>query len=454
LKFKNIQERKKSMKKIFAAAALLAAMAVAAPVIAAEAPGYGVVVGGRIHYDIGWQIKSGDKQVGNATEDTLVNFFSSIRPSSYLNATFSSPDKTTGAKVEIGLTGNINQDNAGGADASGTTLRLAYGWWKAGSCTLLAGQAWTRLGAGVQLPQLLGGGKSNKGELIGFGFISPSRTPRLAFSMEVNDNFGFDISIAQAGSEFSANKYAAPAAPATTASGVYDGAGSTDNYLPRLELVLDFKFGGFKISPGAGISYEKWKFTDADSTAAANDNLDLDDSVLSYLLFLPVKYQNGPFWAVLSAFYGQNHDSNWNGENGVNPTTYDINTFRIGTAGRNYGGQPFALPVAGDNGKIEDTTAWGVGLGLGYALTEQFTIQIAGGFDSLSNDGWGLDDGNDSYTRWAIWLAAPYKLTSNLTIQPEVMYFDYGDAVGYGHTFDDEDAGSEWLVGVNFQFLF
>jgi opacity protein-like surface antigen len=417
------------MKKIFAAAALLAAMAMAAPVIAADAPGYGVVIGGRIHYDIGWQVKQ-DAQVGNLTDDTLVNFFSSIRPSSYLNATFTSADKTTGTKIEIGLSGNINQDNSGGTDASGTSLRLAYGWWKVGSCTLLAGQAWTRLGAGVQLPQILGGGKSNKGELIGFGFVSPSRTPRLAFSMDVNENFGFDISIAQPGAEISSN------------IDIYGAAGSTQNYLPRLELVLDFKFGGFKISPGAGISYEKWEFT---------GNSNNDDSVLSYLLFLPVKYEQGPFFAVLSAFYGQNIDSNWNGENGVAWNTAGAFAGRTMTAGRNYGGQPYSLPILDANGKIEDTKTWGIGLGAGYAITEQFSLIAAGGFDHLSNDGWGDED---SYTRWALWLAAPYKLTSNFTIQPEIAYYNYGDAVGTAIPREFDDGGTEWIVGVSFQFVF
>jgi hypothetical protein len=120
---------------------------------------------------------------------------------------------------------------------------------------------------------------------------------------------------------------------------------------------------------------------------------------------------------------------------------------RVGTALRNYGGQPFALPVPTIDGKIEDTKVWGLGIGFGYAITEQFAIQAAGGFDHLSNDGWGYFDGNDSYTRWAIWVSASYKLTSNLTIQPEIGYFNYGDAVGYGNAINEVDGGSEWLVG-------
>jgi hypothetical protein len=127
--------------------------------------------------------------------------------------------------------------------------------------------------------------------------------------MEVNENFGFDISIAQAGAEISANQTTMTFVPGfgnIPTAGVYTAAGSTQNYLPRLELVLDFTFGGFKISPGAGISYQKWEFVDTIATPAPRN---ADDSVLSYLLFLPVKYQNGPFWAVFNAFYGQNIDT-------------------------------------------------------------------------------------------------------------------------------------------------
>jgi hypothetical protein len=409
------------MRRFFTAIALLAAMATAAPLIAADAPGYGVVIGGRVRYDIGWQVLSGDRQASNTTDDTLINFFSGIVSNSYLSATFTSADKTTGARVEMGLNGNTNLNNSGGAQSNNdVTLRLAYGWWKVGSCTLLAGQSKTRLGSGVEVDQIFGATKSVKTDMQGFGFLGGTRAPRLALAMEVNDNFGFEISIAQAGAEVTANSPA-----------VYSAAGSTQNYLPRLEVVLDFKAGGFKISPGAGISYQKWEFT------AANTNA--DDSVLSYLFFLPVKYQNGPFWAVLSALYGQNIDTDWSGENtSANSATY-----------RAYGGQNMALPVSTANG-IENTKIWGIGLGLGYAISEQFTLKAAGGFDHLSNDGWGVGEQEDSYTRWGIWLAAPYKLTSNLTIQPEIGYFNYGDRTGMV----DTKAGSEWLIGVNFQFLF
>jgi opacity protein-like surface antigen len=118
---------------------------------------------------------------------------------------------------------------------------------------------------------------------------------------------------------------------------------------------------------------------------------------------------------------------------------------------RNYGGQPFALPVPTLNGDIEDTKAWGIGLGAGYSFTDKFSLILAGGFDHLSNSGWGEAwGGEDSYTRWALWLGAPYKLTNNLTIEPEIMYFNYGDAVGLR----DVDAGSEWILGASFTFLF
>jgi opacity protein-like surface antigen len=415
--------------------AVLAAMALAMPVMAADAPGYGVVVGGRISADAGWQIKSGDYSPQNNTEDTLVNFFTGVQGISYLRATFNSSDKTTGARIEIGMWGRANADNTGNDTENGLVLRLAYGWWKVGSCTLTIGQAWGRLGGGAEVGQNLGRTKRSSGDLQGYGFVGATRSPRIALAAAVNDFFGFDVSISQAGAERSANQLAFSPTGVPN-QGVYIGDGSTQNYLPKLEVVLDFSFNGFKISPGAGIAYQKWEFD-----LGANNN---DDSVLSYLLLLPVKYEQGPFYAVLSAFYGQNISTDWSGENSVSDGFFN-------SVANDFGGTRLALPSWGLNGEIEDTTIWGLGLGFGYSVTDKLTLKIGGGFSHLNNDAWELvAGGEDSFTRWAAFIGAPYQVTSNFIIQPEITYYNYGDVVGVR----DIDAGSEWLLGVYFQFLF
>jgi hypothetical protein len=80
---------------------------------------------------------------------------------------------------------------------------------------------------------------------------------------------------------------------------------------------------------------------------------------------------------------------------------------------------------------------------------------VAGGFESLSNDAWGDAglDAEDEYLRWGVGAALPYKLTSNFTIIPTIIYSNYGDKVFYAQG-AEEEAGDEWLVGVHFQVLF
>jgi opacity protein-like surface antigen len=458
----NHTKGKDLMQRIFAVLAVLAAMALAMPVMAADTPGSGVVIGGRISADAGWQIMSGGDGTSahNATDDTLVNFFTGVQAISYLRATFTSSDKTTGAHIELGFWGTSNRLNQGSAHEDNTAyLRLAYGWWEVGNCKLTVGQAFGRLGGGAEVGQNLGRTKRSSGDLQGYGFLGATRSPRISLAVAVNEFFGFDVSISQSGSEISADNgtYRNVTLPQGW-TGLSGTSGSTQNYLPKLELVLDFKFNGFKISPGAGISYQKWQFDERTLTVAGpggipsftvnNPYNNFDDSVLSYVLHLPVKYEQGPFYAVLSAFYGQNVNTDWTGENTLPD---DVAGTMIALA-QSRTTINFAGGTLNARGEIEDTTMWGLGLGAGYAFTDKFTVKIGAGFSHLSNDAWADPNTSqeDSFTRWAAFIGAPYKVTSNFTIQPEVVYYNYGDEPGTR----DEDNGSEWLLGVYFQFLF
>ncbi|MDR1397429.1 MAG: hypothetical protein LBJ14_06825 [Desulfarculales bacterium] len=418
----------------FLAAFLMAILALAGttPVPAADAPGYGVTVGGRIRSDMGWQFLGEHNRFGNNSDSSIANFFATVNTDSYLRATFSSADKNTGAHIELGLGGFTNRDNAGNAADNPVSLRIAYGWWKVASCRLLVGQFPGRLGDRILPGNNLGNGKSGKSDLKGFGFIGGTRNPKVALQMDVNDNFSFELALGQAGAEVSSfGMYPGPVT----------GVSSTDSYLPRLELVLDFNFDNFLIAPSAGISYQKATLGDAFSA--------VDDNTLSYIFILPLKYQNGPFSLVFNAFYGQNTDTDWNGENGTSWATPP------GGGGRFYGGQPGVLPVLSGN-QVEDTKYWGLGLGLAYNFTDTLGVKVGGGLANISNDAWELAgvDSNDSYTRWGAFISFPYKVSANFTISPELAYFDYGSRVGVNLAGIDDDAGHEVLAGVHFQFLF
>lgn len=428
------------MKKIFAAIAVLAVVAMAAPAMAAaDAPGFGVTFGGRIKADMGWQFLNEDVDSANKSGSSIANFFATLNSNTYLRTMFTSADKATGAFIELGMGGYVNNVNDGSAAGNDTVyLRSAYGWWKVGSCKLLVGQFAGRLGDRYIAGQALGSSKSGHVDLNGFGFIGGTRNPKVALQMDINDNFGFEVAMGQSGAEVNTLPQAAFGSGWT---------GSTNSYIPRFEVVFDFKFGGFMITPGAGISYQQFKWNNP--TGAANEP---DDNTLSYLLWLPVKYENGPFYVMLNAHFAQNMDTDWTGEQtGAWGTTNAYGLMR------HYGGQPLALPTMKADGSVEDTTSWGVGATAGYSFTDQLTLKIGGGYVNLKNDAWERTvAGNtcdNNYGRWAAFIALPYKATSYFTIQPEIGYYNYGDKVAYNYNGRD-DAGDEWVIGVHFQFLF
>ncbi|MDR1397229.1 MAG: carbohydrate porin, partial [Desulfarculales bacterium] len=350
--------------------------------------------------------------------------------------------------------GITNGDNSGGPADNGVELRYAYGWWNVGNCKLLVGQMDGRLGDGGAL-QALGNDKSGKGGLAGFGFIGATRNPRITLEVEANDNVAFQIGLGQAGAETTINLIEGS-----------DAWGSTQNYLPRLEAVVDFTFENISFGLGAGISYQKAEYNDFFGPNFADSS---DDSVLSYLLWIPIEFNYGPFSAVLNAHYGRNVDTDWTGEN---TTDSDFNWNPNGV----YGNQPGSLPVgvmnlATNTMYIEDTTQWGIGLDLNFELREDLVLGLGGGFTYLSNDGWAGNNypglttnyGNDSYHRWGAYVALAYAATDNFTIQPEIGYYNYGDRVGV-ETFNgvwvhplpegSDDAGDEWIFGVHFSFNF
>lgn len=424
------------MKKLIASIAVLAAMAIAVPVMASDVPGHSLVVGGRVKVDMGWQILP-EESTRNNSDSTIANFFMTVNQNSYFRAIFTSADKTTGAHIEFGVGSAINRNNStdNGAD-NWAGLRMAFGWWKVGSCKLLVGQYASTLGAIYYPNSNLGHTKSFKSNLNGFGFIGGgTRNPKVGLQMAINDNFSFDVAIGQAGAESSNGNFGVGT------------RGAQNSYLPRLEVVLNFQFGNFSINPGGGISYQSWKY---DETGGQVDN---DDNALSFLLWLPMQYKTGPFTIMLSAYYGQNMDTDWTGEWGM-MNDWGNGPVRGGRALYQFGGQPGALPAFA-NGEIEDTQSWGVGLAMDYAFTDQLSISLGGGMNNSKNDAWATAaNDRDDYTRWGAYVSMPYKVTSNFTIAPEVAYYNYGKWVGVANANADEKAKDEWLLGIHFQFLF
>lgn len=386
------------MKKLFAImVAVMALVAFSAPAFAADVPGPSVVVGARIWQDLGYQNLSKELTVNK--KDDVTTAFTNLTASSYLNVLFTSPDKTTGAKVELGLSSKI-----GNAEAA--SLRYAYGWWKVGNCKLVAGHDDSRLGSLAYAPlQGLGAGQSAKLLMSEWGYIYSSRQPMVRFEYMAG-NFGFTIAAVQPAAQI------VPALPT-----------GTDAYanLPRFDVTVEMAAGGFKASPAFGYSQIK----------AQGVTAGFDDSVTSWIALLPVKFSTGPFTVKANVFTGNNTDQEWDG--GL-------------SAG--LGALPKSIAIW-SAGKVKDTKATGGFLSAEYKIG-QFTLAAGYGLVKSENDVWKKPVyQNEDYTRNMWFVSFPYQVTKNFIIHPEVAYWNYGDSVTTG-----KDNGNEWMMGLAFKFIF
>lgn len=393
------------MKKFLAIMVAIAALVTfTAPAWASDAPGPSFVVGGRMLTDLGYN-KLSKELTANKKEDVTTAFVN-LASHSYLNAKFTSVDKTTGGFVELGLSSKVN-------NTEGVSLRYAYGWWKVGNCKLQAGHDDGWLGSLAFAPkQYLGLSQAGKLLLSNWGYTYSGRHPQARFEWE-SGNFGVSLAAVQPGAE------KVPTIAATQ-----------DYYanVPRFDLATKIKLGGFLAMPAVG-----WSQLKMEGVASGADN-----TINSWMALLPVKFAAGPFTAKAEIHYGINSEIEWNG---VDPS--------LRTLPRN---QPFI----GTNGKIEDTKMVGGFLALEYMIISNWEITAGFGIEKLTNDAWkksvahgGAGYKNDDYTRTAYFVALPYTVTKNFAIHPEFSYFNYGDNI-----VDGKDFGNEWLLGLQFRFVF
>ncbi|MFH1036418.1 MAG: hypothetical protein V1806_18125 [Pseudomonadota bacterium] len=393
------------MKKLFAIMVAIAALvAFTAPAMASDQPGPTFVVGGRMLTDVGYNNLS--KELTTNKKEDVTTAFVNLAGHSYLHAKFTSADKTTGGFIELGLSSKIN-------NAEAVTLRYAYGWWKVGNCRLLAGQDESWLGTLIHHPhQYLGLSQSAKLLMSNWGYTYTGRHPMVRFEWK-SGMFGFALAAATPGAEY------VPTAPA-----------GTDYYanMPRFDIAGYLKAGGFWTQPAFGFSQLK-----LEGTASGADN-----TFTQWMAVLPAKFTAGPFTAKGEIHYGQNTDIEWDG---IKPSVRSV---------------LLNEPFVGANGKIEDSKMLGGFIALEYKVLPVWELTAGIGMEKVSNDAWkkavangGAAYKDDNYTRKAYFVAAPYAVTKNFTIHPEFAYYDYGDNLKVGG-----DTGNEWLLGMQFKFVF
>ena len=398
------------MKKFFAILAAVAVLGLAMPVLAADAPGANVVVGGRMLTDFGYHKMS--KELTSNKKEDVTSAFVNVAGHSYLNAKFTSADKSTGGFIELGLSSKVGNQE-------GVSLRYAYGWWKVGNCRLVAGQDDGWIGTLKHAPkQYLGLSEGAKLLMSNWGYIYSGRHPQVRFEW-MKDNLGFSLAVVQPMAELTPQQ----------SGGVVTGSqaipGTVDLYanLPRFDLAAQFTFGGLWVGPGIG-----WAQYKGEGITSGGD-----DTITSWIGVLPVKFTAGPFTAKAEVHWGQNNEYEWNG---VNSSLRSL---------------PRSVVYVKRDGKIEDTKNVGGFLALEYKLTTDLEVTAGYGIEKLNNDAWKKDAGykNDDYTRQAYFIAFPYTVTKNFSIHPEFNYWNFGDSV-----VNNSDMGNEWMLGLQFRFVF
>ena len=323
-------------------------------------------------------------------KDDVADSFVNLVGNSYLRAKFMSDDKKVGAHIEIGM-----------KEGSNIGTRHAYAWYRLGRCTFLAGQTdnWQG-GKGIYwTSQKLSEGPTG-GDVLGWGKAWVPRQPKVQWTWH-NGTYGFQAALEKP--------------RAMPADGIDTTASDVHSIWPSLSLGFDFTNKLFEFTPA--FIWSQWQIEGAPSG--------YDDVVYSYGLIVPIAVKAGGFKLILEGHYSQNPSglySTWGGS---------VAQFK-------------------SDGKLENTKNYG-GYGEVSYVTGTLRVALGGGFETFSNDAWKSQYNwkDDNYTRYMAWLALPYQAHKYLTIRPELDYYNYGDDPQ-----TSDSAGSEWVLGVLFRFVF
>ena len=425
------------MKKYFAIlVAVVALVATTAPAWAqAEAPGASFTVIGRLWTDFGYQYKSEELATNHYAfdmkgrlRDSYTSNFVQLNANSYFGAKWTSGDKSTGAHAEL----YVQSGQVGAPSKEAVGLRYAYGWWKAGKCKIVAGHTDGVFGSLFAAPgQMLGTNQSSKVLLLRWGYLYSGRYPQVRF--EYTSPVGLlSIALGQAGAE------QVPGLQVLTVGGATVGTSQAYFALPRADLAWAIRLGSFMAIPGFSISQMKY-----DGVSSGRD-----DTVVNWVVQVPLSWSSAGFGVKAQAYYGQNIDCEW-GQ--VGTTAFSGSGFAMP--------QPQAIPVWDSNGKVEDSMQWGATLELSYTVG-QWKPLLGFGYVYTNNDNWkkaGYRE--DNFSRWSAFAAINYRINKYFTVQPEVAYFNYGDVMHQKYTdltgkTQSSDYGTEWLFGVVFLFVF
>jgi hypothetical protein len=329
-------------------------------------------------------------RIRGVIESGSVGAYWEVRLGASQQGTFAAPGTYTG--------------NGGAYATEGAKL---YGYYKFGNCTFLAGKTDGHIYSVTAYQNL---GFNNNNHLAGFGWgtIYDARVAQIRFSQDISKTFGYDITLAE--------PFYYTDNGGTTVSAAYPLRNSQAGF-PLTAAKLRMNFGAVSLMPAGFVQYVKWN----DLRIPGNDNP--DDNMTSWGVVLPVVVKAGAFTGTFQGTYGQNLNG---------PLTLQSVYHRYQRV----------------NGSIKDTTGWNGFADLAFtagAVTPHFYI----GYDRAENDDAYVGDKYNARMMYGV--GVNWKITDNFYVVPEFTWYDYGKNPRVAN---NPNLGTEWLGGVQFQFVF
>jgi hypothetical protein len=336
-----------------------------------------------------------------------------------------------GMHIEIGLRGE-----EGGGEAVRT--RYAYGWWKINPMFKLTVGQQVEVIAPYKTGTMLGGnGKLAAGTAPGhdtamfhsgcrgFGNIGQDRKEGIRLDTKLGEKSNLAFAI------YTPN--------VTNGLDVW-AAADEENVLPRVDITFSTSLGAFSFAPG--FSWQKIEYEwDPQAAGGMNDWSDFD----AWVWALPVMWApGGPFRIKAELTWGENlGNGSWN-------------TGRYGNrAPNNALGAGADFDAVDGNRIVCDTEFTGFWVDFAWKVSPIVCVHFTYGLQQVKNDDRVADANRWDNTRVMYGIRVPVKVAKNMTIRPEVSFYDYGE-FEQGGIVDPQNGelGSQILMGVEFRIAF
>jgi hypothetical protein len=457
------QGEKEMMKKLGMFAFVLALVVVfampASAIIIMGSKGETFSIGGSLRYDIGMRYLDKDRNAhvpDYMTSATSGNertyFFNGISTSTNLTFSFLIGDVSGFANIFTQVSPGYYHHDMDDRALSPTTVNtpystatggtaftnysnnaqfdLVYGTYKFGSFLLQAGRLPALTVVQVPNPSLgyltEAGGHING---IAYGYVYERKVPALRLTQYVNKTFNWAFQVAEPGVWVEdANPLPAPAAGSAQTVGQASNVSLRESYakIPAFGARIGMNFGPASINPGFYWAETNWN----DLPAGWDRNMN------SWFVRLPVRLTFGPFVALFEGLYGQNLGGL--GSNHATPCSSET---------------VYSMYKRTPTGQIWDANTLNLWGDLAYTIGP-ITPHLYYGYVRYTNDNAFKavpnSDTEQIRTFWGV--NAPYMVTPNFTVVPEFSLYNLGNVPGIG--VKDYKLGTDWLLGVQFQFNF